>query len=61
MWFRAMPALVLTAVVVGLAGCRTTGYQKSDAAASNSQVAALEVQAESRELDATTAALKHGV
>jgi len=39
-----------------LAGCHTTGYKQS-AAAWNSQTASAEVQAESRELEATLASL----
>lgn len=44
-------------VIAGLAGCQTAGYQKSNAAALNSQVAAGYVQAESQQLQATITAL----
>jgi hypothetical protein len=38
-------------------GCRSTGYKKSDVAARSLQKAAMEVQAETREIDVTLAAL----
>jgi hypothetical protein len=43
--------------VVAVAGCRTPGYKKGDAAARSSLSAAGEVQAQSRALDSTLAAL----
>lgn len=56
-WLQALPASVLAVAVVWLVGCHTAGYKKSDVAAWNSQVAALNVQAESQELEATIGAL----
>jgi len=56
-WLQALPASVLAVAVIGLAGCHTAGYQKSDVAAWNSEAAAAGVQAESRELEATLGAL----
>jgi len=40
-----------------LTGCSSTGYQKSDAAAGSMEMAAAEVQAENRAMEATLAAL----
>ena len=50
-------ASVLAAAAVWITGCDTVGYKKGDVVASNSEVAAAEVQTESRDLDATTKAL----
>lgn len=51
-----LPALMALALMCA-AGCRTTGYKKSDVAARSFQKAAMEVQAEKREMDVTLEAL----
>ncbi|HWN94037.1 MAG TPA: DUF2959 family protein [Methylomirabilota bacterium] len=55
--FYAWPALFLVVALLLGAGCRSTGYRKSDAAGKSLSTAAAEVQAESRAIDATVAAL----
>jgi uncharacterized coiled-coil protein SlyX len=52
-----IPASILLLALLCAAGCRTTGYKKSDAAGRSLQKAAMEVQAETREIDVTLAAL----
>jgi hypothetical protein len=47
----------LSLLGAGLLGCKTAGYQQSDAAAMKSQAASAETHAEIRELDHTLAAL----
>src|SRR5262245_3884753 len=47
----------LVIVAWGLSGCRTTGYDRGDAAARSLQEAAAEVQAQQRALDTTMTAL----
>jgi hypothetical protein len=54
---RILISLALLGALAAFAGCATTGYQKSDLAAWNSQAAARAVQAESRELATTLEAL----
>ncbi len=56
-WIQFLPAGLLAVALVGFAGCQTTGYQKSDAAALNSQVAATHMQAEGEALAATLTSL----
>lgn len=55
--FGAM--VFMCAVCVGIAGCATTGYQKSDATARSLQQASYTVQAESRALSVTLQNLKN--
>jgi len=50
-------SLLLTLIITS-AGCHSTGYNKSDTAALSLQMAAAEVQAESRALDVTLGSLK---
>ena len=54
---RTVCFLPLALAILVLAGCSSTGYKKSDAAATASQSAAAEVQAEARTLELTMAAL----
>jgi hypothetical protein len=54
---RVLPAATLALALLCAAGCRTTGYKKSDVAARSFQKAAMEVQAETREIEATLEAL----
>jgi uncharacterized phage infection (PIP) family protein YhgE len=50
-------ALILALLGLGLVGCRSTGYEKSDAAARSLQSAAAEVQTQNRTLEMTLTAL----
>jgi hypothetical protein len=54
----ALRIICAAALVAALAGCASTGYDRSDAAARSLQNAAAEVQAESHSLDTALAALK---
>jgi len=54
---KLLPAVALAVALLTFPGCRTKGYQESDAAALDSQVAVSEIQLESAELDATLGAL----
>ena len=56
--WRITAVLILGAAFLTLAGCVSSRYQKSEAAAASLQMAANEVQAESRSLDLTLNALK---
>jgi len=55
--WRITAVLTLGAAFLTLTGCVSSGYQKSEAAAASLQIAAGEVQAESRSLDATLSSL----
>jgi hypothetical protein len=55
---QVIKASALALVVMWVAGCNSTGYKQSDAAAYSMQTAAGEVQAESRALELTMGALK---
>jgi len=55
--WRTNSVLILGAAFLTLVGCVSSGYKKSEAAAASLQMAAGEVQAESRGLDATLSSL----
>jgi len=55
-WHTILASILLLALMCAT-GCRSTGYKKSDLAAQSFQKAAMEVQAEAREVEVTLTAL----